>query len=167
LSQEIQPTWDDINLSVPTTIWAVNDPEERLVYIGLPIGEAIVPSLVIPMSYRSVDAAYNVPDPLHTSYSGKLIGTDLCRKWTLWHLPMSCGAILTQPGLERQMFFGGQRFGNLYSLNAAKYTDDDYGQIFSYYTTYFFFNHDLEAQAPGNGGEDYRGARIVNGEFRR
>ena len=107
LSQEIQPTWESINDSIPTSVWVTNDPDERLVYIGVPTGTATKPSVVLPMSYRSVDAAYNVPDPLHTSYSGKMIATDLCRKWTIWNLPMLCGAILTRPGLERQMFFGG------------------------------------------------------------
>ena len=154
ISQEIQPTWETIDQNAPTQVWVCDDPIERIVYIGVPIGSGSLPSLVLPMSYRSVDAVYNVPDPLHTSYSGKLIATDLCRKWTRWNLPMCCGAILTRPGLQRQMFFGGPQktfSGNLYYLNSAKYTDDDFGQISSYYVTYFFFNHDTESMAPGLG----------------
>ena len=151
LSQEIQPTWESINQNAPTAAWVRNDSVERLVYVGIPTGMATKCNLVLPMSFRAVDAAYNVPDPIHTSYSGKVIATDLCRKWTRWNTPMSCGAMLTQPGFERQMFFGGQEFSNFYSLNFAKYTDDDYGQIFSYYTTYFFFNHDIEQNTPALG----------------
>jgi hypothetical protein len=148
ISQEIQPLWETINDSYPTAVWAVNDPVERITYLGIPTGTNTKPNLVLPMSYRSVDAAYNVPDPIHTSYSGKVIATDLCRKWTRWNMPMSCGAILTRPGLQKQMFFGGQANSNFYSLNFSKYTDDDYGQIFSYYVTYFFFNHDIEQNVP-------------------
>lgn len=247
LSQEIQPTWDTFNQDLPTNAWVVNDPEERIVYVGFPVdateyslatvsvaagvvtltlinsspftnpdlfawiqvggnisvvnsvladGEFAVASvstvlnvnpprrtiatttvtyldpeatngsnantgfitrafghIVLPMSYRSVDSAYNVPDPIHVSYSGKMIATDLCRKWTRWNMPMACGALLTKPsgGKNKQMFFGGESFGNFYSLNPAKYTDDDYGQIFSYYTTYFWLNHEVEQQAPGVG----------------
>jgi hypothetical protein len=151
LSQELQPSWESINQNAPTAVWIQNDSVERLVYVGIPTGTATKCNLVLPMSYRAVDAAYNVPDPIHTSYSGKVIATDLCRKWTRWNMPMSCGAMLTRPGLQRQMFFGGQEHSNFYSLNFAKYTDDDYGQIFSYYTTYFFFNHDIEQNTPALG----------------
>jgi hypothetical protein len=151
LSQELQPTWESINDDYPTAVWVSNDSVERLVYVGIPTGTSTKPDLVLPMSYRAVDAAYNVPDPIHTSYSGKVIATDLCRKWTRWNILASCGAILTRPGLQKQIFFGGQDFSNFYSLDFAKYTDDDYGQIFSYYTTYFFFNHDIEQNAPGVG----------------
>jgi hypothetical protein len=154
LSQEIQPDWETINQFSPTAVWAVNDPIGRLVYIGVPVGGSTLANLMLPMSYRSVDAAYNVPDPLHTSYSGRMIATDLCRKWTRWNLPMNCCAILTRPGLQKQPFFGGPQRGfdgNLYSLNFTKYTDDDFGVISSYYTTYFFFNHDTEQNAPGLG----------------
>lgn len=152
ISQEIQPTWELIADANPCGIWVCNDPEERLVYIGANIPTlATDPNVVLTMSYRSVDAAYNVPDPLHTSYSGKLIATDLCRKWTRWLTPMLCGAILTQfpnTGPTKTMFFGGQLYSNIYSLDFAKYTDDDYGAISSYYVTYFFFNHDIEQNVP-------------------
>lgn len=151
ISQEIQPSWEAINDDAPTAVWAQNDPEERIVYIGVPSGSATEVSKILTMSYRSVDEAYNVPDPLHTSYSGKMIATDLCRKWTPWQLLMSCGALLTRPGLAKQMFMGGQAHGNFYSFSLAKYTDDDYGQIGSYYTTYFFFNHEVEQSAQNLG----------------
>jgi hypothetical protein len=155
LSQEMQPTWETIANINPPGIWVCNDPEERLVYIGLKVIVEDEPAnIILPMSYRAVDSAYNVPDPLHISYSGKLITSDLCRKWTIWNTPMPCGAILHNlaadvlEGSTGQMFFGGEEFGNLYSLNFNKFTDDDYGQISSYYTTYFFFNHEIEQNSP-------------------
>lgn len=158
ISQEIQPTWDTINWAVQTSMWLVHDPVQRIVYIGLPTGTATAPNIVQAMSYRSVDSAYNVPDPLHISYSGKLICSDLCRKSTLWDVEANCGAMVTRnlgQGNSREMLFGsgngansGTAFGNLYFLNFFKYTDDDYGVINSYYTTYFHWNHEMEQNTP-------------------
>lgn len=151
LSQEIQRTWGTIDSTRPTDVWATNDPIERLVYVGFPVANTNPLQMkVIPMSYRSVDSAYNVPDPIHVGYSGKMIATDLCRKWTRWIAPMACASLLTIEG-QKQMFFGGQGFGNFYSLDPTKKTDDDYGRIFSYYVTYFWFNHEIEQNAPGVG----------------
>lgn len=169
ISQELQPTWDRINWAVETRIWLVNDPVERILYTGLPLDQATAPSIVQPVSYRSVDTAYNVPDPIHTSYSGKLIATDLCRKSTIWNVKANCGAMITQPllsgeGIARQMIFGGGNglapgvasgFGQLYRLDFAKRTDDDYGVIGTgtgnYYITYAWWNHEIEQSAPGLG----------------
>jgi len=39
---------------------------------------------------------------------------------------------------------GGRAYGNLYSLDEQKFTDDDYGQMSPYYCTYFFVNHEQE-----------------------
>ncbi|HLW53762.1 MAG TPA: hypothetical protein VKW06_13060 [Candidatus Angelobacter sp.] len=40
----------------------------------------------------------------------------------------------------------GGNFGNVYTFEATELTDDDYGQMFPLYTTYFFVNHDMEQQ---------------------
>lgn len=158
ISQEIQPTWDRINWAAQTSIWLVHDPVQRIVYTGLPLDSATAPSIIQPMSYRSVDSVYNVPDPLHISYSGKLICSDLCRKSTLWNITANCGAMVTRntgQGNAKQMIFGAGNgtsarasFGNLYYLNFNKFTDDDYGRINSYFITSFFWNHDTEQNVP-------------------
>ena len=244
ISQEIQPTWEAMDTRFPTSAWLVDDPIERILYMGAALNNM---AKVLAMSYRSVDAVYNVPDPLHTSYSGKMIATDLCRKWTIWNIPMNSAAIFHRAGvlppitttvgnvsahgvvsptlvaypvasaagmkpgdtvsvsgnsapqfnfsslpifsvsgntvsvflpgilsgsgsggilidstpqsasLDPRVFFGGglneaqTAGGNLYSLTFGKFTDDDYGQIFSFYTTYFFFNHDIEQNTPNLG----------------
>jgi hypothetical protein len=60
-----------------------------------------------------------------------------------------------RPANQRQMTFAsgdGQAhglasgFSNLYTLSSTLYTDQDYGQMFPYYTTYFFVNHEMEQQ---------------------
>jgi hypothetical protein len=100
-----------------------------------------------------VNTAYNVPDPLHVSFSGKVIGTDLCRKSTIWNLPMNSGAMirLSDTGRPQMGFASGGGFGNLYTLDFSKLTDDDFGVIQSFYTTYFFFAEDVESNLPNVG----------------
>jgi len=41
---------------------------------------------------------------------------------------------------------GDGGFGNVYTLNPDIYTDDDYGQVSSYYYTYGFVNRGAEQQ---------------------
>jgi len=146
ISQERQPTWNRINWAATLSVWVKNDPIQRILYTGLPLDAATAVSEVEPMNYRSVNTALEPADPLHISYSGKLICSDLCRKWTRWGRALNCAAMLTG-GNSSQIIFGAG-FGYLYSLSFAKFTDDDYGTIPSYYTTYFHWNHDMEQSAP-------------------
>jgi hypothetical protein len=156
-SQELQPLWETINWNRQTRIWLENDPIQRVNYIGVPVNLSGTPTLVLPMSYRAVNKTYEVPEPLHISqFSGRLLATDLARKWTKWRLTLNCGAMVHRNSVP-QMVFGsgnglnantGQGFGSLYELDFSKYTDDDYGQIFSYYTTFFFFSHEVEDSVP-------------------
>ena len=161
ITQELAPTWESVNWTAQTTIWLKNDPVNRILNFGLPIGSAATPSVLLSMSYRLSDAAFNVPDPIHVSqYSGRLICTDLGRRWSPWQLAMNCADMCTRPlpnGLARTLVVGGN-FGNLYTFDTFNYpptnpnsstwncTADDYGQIRSYYTTYFFFSPDVEQQ---------------------
>lgn len=181
ISQEIQPDWDSISnatASVGTysalpaylTCWALNDPDGRCLYFGLPIrvvgSEITNPNRVYAMSYRELETAYQIgtSGPIHTSFTGKLIATDHTRKWTPWNMTINLGALMSlspnpndgglyTPSLQ-MVFMGGNGappgtlagFGQAYTLNAAKFTDDDYGQIFPSYTTYFFVSHDQELQ---------------------
>ena len=82
------------------------------------------------------------------------------RKWTPWHRPMNSAAIMVRgEGVQLPVFMGGNGqapgvadgFGNVYLL-ASQCSDDDYGQFFPTYTTYFFANHELEAVL-GIGGQ--------------
>lgn len=171
ITQELAPTWESINWTAQTTLWVKNDPVNRILYFGLPISSAAMPSVLLSMSYRLSDAAFNVPDPIHVSaYSGRLICTDLGRRWSPWQLPVNCADMCTRPlpnGLARTLVIGGGNgqapgsapgFGNLYTFDTFNYpptnpaslvwdcTDDDYGQINSFYTTYFFFAPDVEQQ---------------------
>lgn len=175
ISQEIEPDWNGAKSAgasawstatgiIPAlnlTAWTVNDPKTRKVYFGLPIASlsytAGTPTLVSVLDYRELDTAYQIATspPIHTSFTGKLIATDHCRKWTRWNMTMNGAALMyRQSGNLSIVFLGGngQALGaaaghaNVYTLNASMYTDDDYGQISPYYTTYFFVTRDQEQQ---------------------
>ena len=152
ISQEIQPDWSRINNNAYLTVWVVNDPVARVVYVGLPMGTATAPSLIYPMNYRELDTPYQIATspPVHTAFSGKLVATDYTRKWTRWNMTMNGGALMYRSANQLTMVvFGGDGqfpgdstgFGNVYifpDTDVCGYADDDYGQFFPYYTTYFF-----------------------------
>lgn len=160
VSQEIQPNWNDptkadktvqINMAAATSAWALNDPVARLLYFGLPIGSATAPSQIYVLNYQHLGSAESIANspPFHPSFAGKLIATDNSRKWTHWIRSMNSAARMYRgAGQLTDVFFGGNGqtfgaapgFGNSYTLNPAKLTDDDYGQIDPYYITYAFLD---------------------------
>lgn len=156
ISQEVQNIWNTINPAAYNTVWVKNDRTQRRIYFGLPTGSATSPNIVLVCDYRELKASQDITysDPVHISYSGKVLSTDLSRKWSVWNIKANCGEIITRQNGVQEMVFGGAAgtglssggFDNLYSLNSAKYTDDDYGQILSFYTTYFFLPKQMQQQ---------------------
>jgi len=163
LSQEIQPDWDRLNPAARLTVWAVNDPDARVLYFGVPFDTAQAPSLIYPMNYRELETGAQIAMgmPIHTSYTGRLVATDHTRKWTRWNIPSNGAALMyRQAGKLSPVIFSGNKLppgvapgkANVYTLSAAKLTDDDYGQIFSYYVTYFAPTSDQEQMLQLGGG---------------
>jgi hypothetical protein len=163
ISQEIQPNWNDpgstnplqINMAAALTAWTLNDPVARVVYFGLPIGPgATAPTMVYPMNYRELDRAETIASspPFHPSLAGKLVATDNTRKWCYWQRQFMGAARMYRDANElTTCFFAGllpdgeaSGYGNVYLLNPAMSTDDDYGQIGSYYVTCALPTHDQE-----------------------
>jgi len=149
ISQEMQPLWDSINWPYAWTIWIKNDAITRRIYVGLPTGSATTPNVIAVMDYRELDAAFQIStsSPVHISFTGKMISSDLTRKWTRWNIPANCGEILDVSGTGlttqgRQFCIG--YLADSYYFDPAKLTDDDLGQIHPYYTTYAFLNHEAE-----------------------
>jgi hypothetical protein len=158
ISQELQkgdpttvlPTWDSIDWTREQLISVKNDPKNHRAYVIAP--QAGAPNLLFVLDYRELDTAADLAaaPSLKIVITGKMLSTDKTRKWSRWNIPANCADILVRPGNDKQMTFAGgtnaegNAFGNLYSLSSAKFTDDDYGQMFPYYTTFFFVNHELE-----------------------
>lgn len=157
ISQEVQTYFDDINAAAQQTIWLKLDTGNKRCYIGQPTGAATAPNRLLPLDYRELDTGQQIASagPVHISFTGKMIASDLVRKWTRWNVQANCAAILARANGVKQFVLGGgngltpgssnvNAFGNLYSLDPAKLTDDDYGAMLPYYITYFFVNHEME-----------------------
>lgn len=155
ISQEVQTIFDNINSAADQTMWLVNDIGQRRIYIGIPAGTATAPSVLYVLDYREIDTAAQIASnaSIHISFSGKMIASDLARKWTIWNIQANCGAMLARSSANVQFCLGagnGVRpgtqpgFGNVYSLDPQKLTDDDYGAMSPFYTMYFFLSRDTE-----------------------
>ena len=166
ISQEVQPDFDATNWNALVNTAVSHDANQRVVYFSIPTGTATSPSLLITMNHRMADPAVNIMDPVHIStYTGKMIATDLARKWSPTRLPINSvkPCWVNESGtIERVMTFGsggGLDYGQVYYQDFANYpptnpaatswnsVDADFGQISSYYFTYFFFAHDIEQNA--------------------
>ncbi|MGH9594014.1 MAG: hypothetical protein ACRD5L_13050, partial [Bryobacteraceae bacterium] len=162
ISQEIQPDWDNINPAAALRIWALNDPNKRVVYFGLPVGTATAPNLIYPVDYKNLDTAYQIGQaaPSTRGGGGRMMAGEYCRKWTRWNLTINGAALMYRQPTEQlyPVFLSGsgvdpanpgsppaEGCGNVYVLCAGKLTDDCFGQISPYYVTYFFPSHQLEA----------------------
>lgn len=158
ISQENQPIWDRINKAAQHTLWIKNDSANRRIYFALPLDQATSPNALYPLDYRELDTDQQIAaaPPVRTSgYSGKTIATDMARKWTRWNISANCGEIMARPGNTFQFCLGagngvtpGQQngFGNIYFLDSAKLTDDDYGGMVPYWVSHLFPTHDQEQQ---------------------
>ena len=180
ISQEIQPDWigagpagapwsgaPGITASLQITAWVLNDPTARVIYFGLPVAPIPFPgpSRIYAMNYRELDTAAQIAasGPIRTSYTGKLIATDHTRKWAPWNVAANGAALMYRAaGVLSPVLFSGwissspgvyAGTGNVYTLDPAMLTDDDYGQIFPIYTTYFFVTHDQEQALAWHDGQ--------------
>ncbi len=144
ISQEVQTLWSQITLA-PVSLWVKNDAINRRVYIGAPVATDVLPTVLYVMDYRENDLMSQIiaAAPVRISYTGRMISSDLGRKWSVWNLPMACCATLWQSGQDT-LCFGSTTTGNVYFLDSTKKTDDDFGVKASYYITYGFVNHDQE-----------------------
>lgn len=147
VSQEIQGLWDRINLAKQHLVWVKNDYVNRRCYVGVPLDTSTFPNKLLILDYNNLNDAGSIAStgPIRESMGGKLTCREFSRKWTPWNLATPCAELLTRPGNVIQMCFGagpggvaGASFGNFYSLDPAKLTDDDYGTIVPYYTIYLF-----------------------------
>lgn len=117
--------------------------------------KAASPSVIYTLTYTGLDSASSIVSnpPIHKSLSGKLVATDLGRKWCPWQVPVNGASLMyRQAGVLQPVFLNGIKSGNVYTLDPSYLTDDDYGQIYPYYTTYGIPDRDTEEQKNLGGG---------------
>ena len=146
VSQELQSVWDAIPSDLQYQCWVKNYESSKRCYFGIPVGSSMT---TLVLDYRNIDgAAIAENPPIHISFTGKMIVSDLTRKWTSWTIPAYCGELLYRPGqAQPQIVFGMENAlgePQSYILNPLQFHDDDFGVIPASYTTYFFVSHEME-----------------------
>ncbi len=137
-----------LNTAQQTCVWGLNDPYQKVMYFGIPSNAATAPDVIWMLNYLGCETAGEIAsaDPVHRApTSGKMTANDLGRKWAPWKRPMNGAALMFRSAGELEpVFFGGNgqtpgaatSHGNVYTLDPDLLTDDDYGIIVPYYTTY-------------------------------
>nr|MDP9147873.1 hypothetical protein [Acidobacteriota bacterium] len=147
ISQEIQPTWNQINWQYGHTLWVTVDTKERRIFVGVPYGTATSPNRVLMLDYRDLDTAEDIAGraPVTITYAGRKTATDKTRKWSPWTVAANaCGLIERSDGTALVAMGGGTPgvggggvTGKVYQLNATQLSDDGTA-IPGYYTTHYF-----------------------------
>jgi hypothetical protein len=158
VSQEIQPTWDLINFDYLYTGWVTVDTLNRRVLVGVPMGSATSPSVILQMDFQQLENAEAIASApaVSPTYTGQLKAHARSRKWTIWNIAASAGGEIenTTTG-QAQVELGGS--AGLYILDESAMTDDG-AAINGYYTTNFYPTDEQKQQ-----GLQSQGDRIFMG----
>jgi hypothetical protein len=154
ISQEIQPTWNQINWQYAQTLWVTVDTKERRIYVGAPFGSATTPNQVLMLDYHDLDtaSALSSSPPVNITYTGRKAATDNARKWSPWSIGANCCALIERTDGTALAAFGsgnpgvggGGATGKIYQLSDTQYSDDGTA-ILSYYTTHYFPERTVES----------------------
>jgi len=144
ISQEIQPTWNQINWQYGHTLWVTVDTKERRIFVGVPLGSATSPNKVLMLDYRDLDDADMIASrpPINITYTGRKTATDKTRKWSPWSIAANACALIERTDGTAVVAIGGGTpgvgaTGKVYQLKDTQLSDDG-GAIPSYYTTHYF-----------------------------
>ncbi len=128
ISQEIQPTWDQINWQFGHLLWVQIDTQRKRVYIGAPMGTATQPNQVFMLDYTE-----GFGDPL----VAMLTAPERSRKWAPWTVSAnSCGLIERSTGVADIFFGSNNASGKIYTPTVGALSDDGIA-INSFYSTAF------------------------------
>src|SRR6266852_2985520 len=147
ISQEIQPTWNQINWQYGHTLWVTVDTKERRIFVGAPMGTATSPNKILTLDYRDLDSAEDIAGrpPINITLTGRKTATDRTRKWSPWTIAANSCALIERSNGTALVALGGEvpgagrggATGKVYQLAAAQLSDDG-AAIPSYYTTHYF-----------------------------
>ncbi len=147
ISQEIQPTWNQINWQYAHTLWVTVDTKERRILIGAPLGTATTPNTVLMLDYHDLDDANDIATrpPVNVTFTGRKAATDMARKWSPWTVAANSCALIERTNGTAIVAIGGGlpgvggagATGKVYQLSDTQLSDDG-SAILSYYTTHYF-----------------------------
>jgi len=156
MSQEIQPWWDGIDPDKKNQAVLANDPYTRRLYIIAAQSSDNTFNQMYVMDYRDLNTSSLMANAgtLHIGYTGKVVTTDLTRKWSPWTMNINYCGLLTVNGESVMAFCGGKgesnAGGNIYTLaeGVIDGIDDFFGPFWqnSSYPTYFLISNEEAEQ---------------------
>lgn len=145
-SQEIQPTWEQINKDYMHTMWIAVDTARRRVLIGAPIGNVTSPNKILQMDYQSVGAtAETVASgaPVAPNYQGQVKAHTTARKWSPWNISAPSGGLIERDDGQAHVFIGKSPISE---LDESALTDNGVAIPGGGYYVTSFYPSDEQAQ---------------------
>ena len=147
LSEEIQQLWNMINWIVGFTLWVQNDIINRRILIGVPLkalqadgtvptwfppglftdNNPQTPNAILELNYKQLNTANALASDvlIHRSYSGKLVASDIVRKWSIWTIKAPCAAFVQRLDTTTPLFLGNSdQNGKIFALIEGLLQDD-------------------------------------------
>lgn len=147
LSEEIQRLWNMINWIVGFTVWVQNDIINRRILFGVPLkafqadgtvpvwfpaglftdNNPQTPNAILELNYKQLNTAGALASDvlIHRSYSGKLIASDIVRKWSIWTIKAPCAAFVQRLDTTTPLFLGNSdQNGKIFALIEGLLQDD-------------------------------------------
>jgi hypothetical protein len=147
MSGELQDWWDSLNKAAWKYFVVANDSEMRRTYLGAATGSSTAINDCWVMDYRELNTSQAMANssPLKIGFSGKMLTTDLTRKWSPWSLTFNHAGVIN--GVMTFCGGGSLRAAASYTLNEGNLSgfDQDYGPFDSYYCPYYMLTPE-EAQ---------------------
>jgi hypothetical protein len=124
LSEEIQAVWRNINPTYAYTTWIKNDIANRRILIGVPLKtnnqtwapstyvpvnlNPTTPNVILELNYKQLNTASQLAESpeVHRSYSGKLLASEITRKWSIWTIKAPCAAQCTRNDGSNTLLLG-------------------------------------------------------------
>jgi hypothetical protein len=120
LSTEIQATWDSINWAAGSSIWVKVDQQSKRILVGVPLGLATQPNVVLALDYRE-----GFEPPVHVTFAGTIKAHPQSRKWTRWNIAANSAGIIERSDGTAKVFFGTNAAnGKIYQLTPGQLSDD-------------------------------------------
>ena len=180
LTGDIRSLWNTINWTYEHTLWVRNDVVNRRILVGVPLptpnqwlpnaavnSSPTTPNVVLAMSYREVNSISELEDRATvraSTFTGKLIATDISRKWSIWQIQSPYTDFVKRPNGTWPLFLGNSKgTGKIYQLTEGA-TDDDGAAINETYTTYGFVTAEAAQALQLGQGRKYFGNLILTTE---
>jgi len=158
ITEEIQSLWNYINWAYGHTLWVKNDVKNRRIYFAVPLktpnpwlptgiipddSNPTTPNVILMLNYKQLNTGSTLAEKVgvHVSYSGRLIASELTRKWSIWTIKAPCAAFLQRADTTEPLFLGNSDDnGKIFQLDEAHTMcgQDDCSAMIQIYDTYGF-----------------------------